>query len=251
MLENTDSDHSQTIFKPLADGCPGIMLHQSADGNLVQHDKKLPQIFLYGQTTRPVEIVSGGRFKTFGVVFQPDALKSVFGIDANELTNSCTDFIWLQKSMTCQITEQISHLHSFADQSAFLFNSIFALVNKSKCNKDSSVAYAISQIATSKGHVDFKNLLTCLQLSERTFERRFKQSVGISPKLFARICKFQASLELLRMNKYEKLSDIAFESEYADQSHFIRAFKEFSGFSPYQYQKRTNEVAENFITFFS
>jgi AraC-like DNA-binding protein len=50
----------------------------------------------------------------------------------------------------------------------------------------------------------------------------------------------------LRNNHYHKLSDIAFENEYADQSHFIRAFKEFAGFSPYRYRQQSNEVVENF-----
>jgi AraC-like DNA-binding protein len=83
-------------------------------------------------------------------------------------------------------------------------------------------------------------------LSERTLERRFKQSIGISAKLFSRICRFQESLNQLRKNKYDKLSDIAYENGYADQSHFIRSFKEFTGVSPFDYRKQLKEVAENF-----
>jgi AraC-like DNA-binding protein len=69
--------------------------------------------------------------------------------------------------------------------------------------------------------------------------------VGISPKLFSRICRFQATLQQLRTNGFDKLSDIAFEHNYADQSHFIRSFKEFAGVSPFQYQKQFEEIAEN------
>jgi AraC-like DNA-binding protein len=54
--------------------------------------------------------------------------------------------------------------------------------------------------------------------------------------LFARICRFQASLNQIRNNDYCRLSDIAYENEYADQSHLIRAFKEFAGISPNKYQ---------------
>jgi hypothetical protein len=52
-----------------------------------------------------------------------------------------------------------------------------------------------------------------LGLPERSFERKFKQCVGISLKLFSRICRFQASLNQLRNDDYYKLSDIAFEME--------------------------------------
>jgi AraC-like DNA-binding protein len=85
-----------------------------------------------------------------------------------------------------------------------------------------------------------------LNLSERGFQRRFNQHVGISPKLFSRVCKFQAALGQLKNNNYANLSDVAFDNGYADQSHFIRSFKEFAGFSPYQFQKRDRKIAENF-----
>ena len=248
-LEKTGSDLSATTFKPLADGCPGIMFHQSESGSMVQFGKKLPEIFIYGQTTKPVEINTGGNFKTFGAVFQPNALKFVFGLDADELTNSCADFDRLLNTQTSPFLELLASAQSLSEQSTLLSASIFSITNKSKTGNDRSISYALSRIIESKGQIELKDLLNYLQLSERTFERRFKQWVGISPKLFARICKFQASLDLLRSNDYAKLSDIAFENEYADQSHFIRAFKEFSGFSPYQYQKQSNEIAENFLTF--
>jgi len=48
----------------------------------------------------------------------------------------------------------------------------------------------------------------------------------------------------LRNKDYGKLSDIAFENDYSDQSHLIRSFKEFAGISPNQYQKQYNELAE-------
>ncbi|MNY79127.1 DNA-binding transcriptional regulator ChbR [compost metagenome] len=64
--------------------------------------------------------------------------------------------------------------------------------------------------------------------------------------LFGRICRFQASLNQLRAQSYDKLSDIAFEQEYADQSHFIRNFKEFTGLTPFQFRKSIQETVENF-----
>ena len=70
--------------------------------------------------------------------------------------------------------------------------------------------------------------------------------MGVSPKLFARISRFQASLSQLRNNDFNKLSDLAFDNDYADQSHFIRSFREFAGFSPHQLRKQSVELLENF-----
>ena len=52
----------------------------------------------------------------------------------------------------------------------------------------------------------------------------------------------QASLNQLRSQSYDKLSDIAFEQECADQSHFIRNFKEFTGLTPFQFRKSIQET---------
>jgi AraC-like DNA-binding protein len=110
--------------------------------------------------------------------------------------------------------------------------------------------FALSSIIQSKGSVSLITLRETLQLSERSFERKFKQHVGIPPKLFSRIARFQASLNQLKRNQFDKLSDIAFENDYADQSHFIRSFKEFAGCSPFQYQKLGPEVIDNLTELF-
>lgn len=116
-----------------------------------------------------------------------------------------------------------------------------------KCLSKNSITYKYSrEILQGKGHVSFATLQQQIRMTERTLERRFKQSIGISAKMFSRICRFQESLNQLRNNNYKKLSDIAHENDYADQSHFIRSFKEFAGVSPFDYRKQLNEVAENF-----
>jgi AraC-like DNA-binding protein len=70
--------------------------------------------------------------------------------------------------------------------------------------------------------------------------------VGISPQLFARICRFQASLTQLRTRQYQKFSDLAFEQDYADQSHHIRAFREFAGASPQQVRQQAQPGVPEF-----
>jgi AraC-like DNA-binding protein len=111
---------------------------------------------------------------------------------------------------------------------------------------DRLAEFALTKLIQSKGSASLKEVQRTLQLTERTFERRFRQTVGISAKLFSKIRRFQEGLHQLRNNKYEKLSDIAYDNDYADQAHFIRNFKEFTGHSPKQYEKNIIEVVENF-----
>lgn len=103
------------------------------------------------------------------------------------------------------------------------------------------MAYAPGRILSSTGTFSLAQLQRNLQLSERGFQRRFKQQAGAPPKLFASIRRFQRSLTQLRSADYDKLSDIAFKHQYADQWHYTRVFRQFMGLSPRQYRQHAAE----------
>lgn len=246
-LESDAAEITPKTFKTFADGSPGLIYQQSDKGCFYQEEKKLPPIFLYGQTTRYTNIFSPASFRTIGVYFYPHALQSVFGLNASGLTDTCLNLAELAKEQGAPLSEQqLLDSGPFHHQMEVLTDYIFYQINKYAGQGDAFLPHALSRIIESKGNIPLKTLLDELGMTERSFERKFQQGVGTSPKLFARICRFQASLSQLRNNRFSKLSDIAFENEYADQSHFIRAFKEFTGFTPNKYQQHSNELVENF-----
>ena len=70
-------------------------------------------------------------------------------------------------------------------------------------------------------------------LSKKQFERLFNEMVGANPKEYARVVRFQKSLKLLqRYSEDTNQAQLAYQCGYADQSHFIREFKQFSGYTP-------------------
>ena len=71
-------------------------------------------------------------------------------------------------------------------------------------------------------------------LSPKQFKRRFIKTVGIAPKVFSRISRFQHIINLMD-NKQFKLLDIAFESGFFDQAHFIKEFRQFTNETPKDY----------------
>jgi AraC-like DNA-binding protein len=243
ILENHDDSKSRKKLLCLADGCPGIVFQHSSLGSLSDATDQLPPpIFLYGQTVKPTELNLSGQSKTIGVCFYPHALKSMFGFDASELTNSCVDLTLLLKNFK----EPLLNATSLKNQVELFSTHLDHHIQKSLYRVDRATEYALSEIAQAKGNLPLRDLQRRLKLSERAFQRRFNQHVGISPKLFSRVCRFQAALRQLKSNSYANLSDVAFDNGYADQSHFIRSFKEFAGFSPYQFQKNDRKIAENF-----
>jgi len=182
-----------------------------------------------------------------GVCFYPDALNTLFGLNAFELTDGCMDMDELPQTRDMHRLERVWQTFS-ADPFDRLFTYLSAHLQRNDPATDPVVAQALDHIVREGGNVTVKQLQHNLRLSERSLERRFKQSVGISPKLFARICRFQASLHQLKNRSYDKLSDVAFDAGYADQSHFTRTFKEFTGIRPEQYQQHQNPLTRNFPT---
>ncbi|MEO8404867.1 MAG: AraC family transcriptional regulator [Chitinophagaceae bacterium] len=248
-LESNGPDNFPTTFSAIVDGCPGAIIVQSEKKSFSdEEDKKLPDIFLYGQTIRPVRLSAAGKFDAIGICFQPHALKSVFGLDAVELTNSCVDLNLVNNKKQKHLSEQLLNATSVHEQLKILSVYLVEQVKNNHQKTDDTTQFALTQIIKSNGSISLKELQQQLQLSERSLERKFNRSVGISPKLFSRICQFQQSMKQLRKSDYDKLSDIAYEHNYADQSHFIRVFKEFTGFSPIEFKKQSQEVVENFPT---
>ncbi|GAB3696599.1 hypothetical protein GCM10027592_19870 [Spirosoma flavus] len=215
-----------------------------------QFQKEIPSFCLYGQTIRHREIHTSEPFNAMGICFTPLALKTVFGLDAHELTDTCLDLNDLPGNLNGFLQDQFWTTTSLEGRIKLLASYLEKQLRVNALQTDELTDYALRQLIRSSGNVSLKELQDTLNVSERLLERRFKQSVGISPNLFARICRFQASLLELKTSRFDKLSDIAFDNGYADQSHFIRTFKEFAGFSPFRYQKQSNEVAENLAEWF-
>ncbi len=87
-------------------------------------------------------------------------------------------------------------------------------------------------------------------LSKKQFERLFHSFVGINPKEYARIVRFQKALAQMQHQAGKELNQaqIAYTSGYADQSHFIREFKKFCGYTPLSLLKVSNPYSDLFTT---
>ncbi|MBO6517297.1 MAG: AraC family transcriptional regulator [Bacteroidia bacterium] len=77
---------------------------------------------------------------------------------------------------------------------------------------------------------------------------QFKSRVGLTPKYFQRILRFNDILARLKNKEKVQWADIAYQSGFSDQSHFIKEFKHFSGFNPQEYIKSDfNKDEPNFF----
>jgi AraC-like DNA-binding protein len=242
ILENTQCDDRETTFKIIADGCPGLIFQEYPDGFVNHRKEKLPQIFVHGITTTHAEKTAVGSYRNIGIYFRPHAVKAIFGIDACDLTNSYADLNDIVKN---DLSEQLLLSGSIEKKMAHLSNFLIRQLWLNKARQNEKIAYAVTRINDCKTGAPFSILSADLDIAERALERMFKAHVGISPKLFYRISRFQHALDRLRLQKRQSLTDVAHAYAYSDQSHYIRDFKEFTSFSPKQFFLKTHEAVVN------
>ncbi|MCM1354865.1 MAG: helix-turn-helix domain-containing protein [Staphylococcus sp.] len=109
------------------------------------------------------------------------------------------------------------------------------------------ISAAIRQIYLNP-QITVNELSSIVCLSKKQVERLFNSFVGINPKEYARIVRFQKALAQMQYQSSEDLnqSQIAYASGYADQSHFIREFKKFSGHTPKSLLKVSDPYSDLF-----
>jgi methylphosphotriester-DNA--protein-cysteine methyltransferase len=105
------------------------------------------------------------------------------------------------------------------------------------------VDYAVKAIIQKKGIVSISQLSDDLCISPRQFRRRFTEKIGITPKMCARIKRFNYVTNL-SADAFANWMDMVHEGGYYDQAHFIRDFSDFSGKSPTEFMHYNQKMAQ-------
>lgn len=248
-LLESDGDPTEIVtFHTIADGSPGLIFqHWGSDASKVmQGYHVLPPVYLYGQSVRPTEITMPTRFQAVGIYFYPNALQSVFGLPASEWTDNCIALDALDRRRGQSLINRLLNERDSVTRVTLLMDYVSNRQANNRAKQDAEAIYAIRRIEQTAGRIALPSLLADLRITERSLERKFLHTVGINPKLFARICQFQSALNQIRVGNSTSLTRLALASGYADQSHFIRNFNAFTGMSPRKYMRMLTETLPNF-----
>ncbi|WP_407425284.1 helix-turn-helix domain-containing protein [Arcticibacter sp.] len=99
-------------------------------------------------------------------------------------------------------------------------------------NDDLQLVSCLEQAKLNGEFLTVRQLAKTVGLSQRQLSRKFQQYVGVSPKEYLRVSRFTQSLQHLKRYPAYSLTKIAYESRYFDQAHFIRDYKEYTGYTP-------------------
>ena len=234
--ETTNPDN--TVLPFFADGYPGFLFHITPNGQLVQpQNKKMPVSYLHGQTIHPVGLHMEGNFIIISFQLYPFVINSLFRVNAKDLNNGCYDLSQIEEWKS--IEKMLLSLNDTERQISMISDFLLKTFNEQKDKLDLQIKDAIQIILSQNALITVHDLSEKLHMTIRTLERRFSKEVGISVKDFIQIIKFQQSYEQLSSKDYKKLTDIVFNNGFADQSHFIRVFKAFTGKTPSKFKNST------------
>lgn len=229
------SSHAEANKQPLfTNGMPALFCRTEKD---TEANEQVIQLALFGQSTSPECWEVNSNTTIICYFFKPFAIAAIFNIAAIKLTAPAFDLANWNAHQTNALRTQILYAGTTNDKIAVLDNLLIhqLQLHKKECE---IIKYATDEMMNDTGTEILSGILKKLNLNERTFQRLFKKYVGITPNQYRRICQFQISFTQLRSKSYEKLTDVAYDNGFADQSHFIRSFKEFTEITPNDYLKK-------------
>lgn len=221
--ENIKENHSIVL---LPDGCINLVFALGEE----DYEKNA---FLFGLIKKSYNIELNDYVNYFGIRLLPGNNFMFFDRPANFFLNKIdflNKFMEDFKSYIPCKTINIDNIENNIDMIEFYIEKY--MLNKNNIDNDPIVDMTLKYLYENKGQVTINELTEISSITSKTLFRKYNNWVGISPKLFSRIVRFQNVLSTI--SKSEKIDwlDIALKNGYYDQAHFIKEFKEFYGQSP-------------------
>lgn len=192
---------------------------------------KSPMTVVVGpQTYRRVEMHLQGVLESFVIMFQPGGLHRLFSVPMNELTDRDYDAHSVLGSFIAQARQQLGDCTSF-DQRVRVINTLLRPWSM-QMPAFNGVSAAAHRIMLSGGRANLSALANSAGVGMRQFERRFIQEIGMRPKLFARIARFEAALDQKARFTSKSWTEVAHQFGYYDHMHMVHDFAEFMGKTP-------------------
>jgi len=246
IFQNPDPTPFAVKVAPVA--LPGIVLHHKGRGRAIRAIAtplgtvtRLPLAFLYGPGTTPSTIsYHGGPHLTVQIILKPQGLRTLLGLDARRLRNG---LLPLSRLLGAPSTRALLAAGTPQAKADLLLQFLVGKAERST-TRDALVERALDLVEQQIENLRLPRILHALDVSERQLERRFAVSVGISPKTYLRVRRFNQALRLMKSRRYRSLASIAYALGFADQSHFIRDLKAFSNVTPKSLSDRADQFHE-------
>ncbi len=173
--------------------------------------------------------------ESVGAMLLPGAARLLFGVDESELAHLHTPLEDLWGTAARTLRDRLQNAGSPA-QKLRLFEQSLAHVLTARLSKQKplhpAVAHALLRFEQGAG---IDQVVRDVGYSHRRFLTLFRSQVGLAPKRYCQVQRFQQAVALVSAPKTLGLAALATYAGYSDQAHFTREFKDFAGVTPGHY----------------
>ncbi len=172
-----------------------------------------------------------------GVHFRPGGAYPFMKGPVDELNNLTIelDNIWGNDAST--LRESILH-QPLVEQKFYLLETFFLQKGNGRLTNNALVNYSINQLCRAPQMWTIRRLSEKTGVTPKHLITLFKKYVGLTPKMFSRVNKFQKVIQLIQEGQKIDWAMLAYECGYFDQAHFIKEFRSFSGINPVSYLEK-------------
>jgi AraC-like DNA-binding protein len=194
----------------------------------------LSRTSLFGQKTKPVNYYySPGKTTSFGIKINPEGLPLFLDYSYKELKNLFVELDGLADKDLMELEEQVFEQPYVQGKIKVVETFLLKRISKLNSEPDYLLFSAlVEHIKAKKGEIRSHMLAADFNINYKKMERLFKFYMGIAPKTYIRIIRFNATIHLHGQLTDLNLTQLGNEVGFFDQSHFIREFKSFSSLTP-------------------
>ncbi|MEW9677352.1 helix-turn-helix domain-containing protein [Lentibacillus sp. L22] len=227
----------------LPDGSMGLVINLKEDSIKVYDQKNHVRFksfrgsLISGPHSSVAVIDTACQASTMGVHFKPGGTFPFVRLPADELRNDHVSLDAILGSKAAEIREQLIEAETPTIKFQILQQYLMEMITKASAPHP-AVVFALKKFQLSPSSVKIADVTEQISLSSRRFIQVFKEEVGLTPKQFCRVQRFQNVLRSIKGGEQVDWTDIALSCGYYDQAHFIHDFRSFSGLSPTTYHSR-------------
>lgn len=187
---------------------------------------------IFGQGTLPAQMYVPQDYLMFKIIFQPGGFYRLFNIPMTLFTDHPENAETVLGKDLTDVRDQIEQTEDFETMVKIAEKHLFQQINQAKI-----AALPLDSVLQQLNweHQSLDKLASQACLSTRQFERNFLDRIGVSPKFYGRIVRFNAAMKGRLRQPQKSLMHIAYDFGYFDHNHLLRDFKQFTGSVPTQF----------------
>lgn len=236
------AEHAHAVDRFLPNGDTEILIdfrdtpQYVYDNNTLKGIQACNHVWASGLRTKPITIPSGNGSSMMVISFKKGRSASFFPFPMEEIRDSVVDADLIWGSDFGDIRERLLETKDIEQRFSMVEN--FLLIHfRSKLNLNPCVAFALGEMIERPDQTSIARMNAKIGYSQKHFGEMFRKQIGVTPKSFLKIMRFQKAVRTMDAATEIDWATIAHDCGFYDQAHFINDFRHFSGFTPGQYSK--------------